>query len=441
MPLSATEQYLLELINRGRLDPAAEATRYGVGLNDNLADGTITTTARQVLAPNAWLEAAAINHAQWMLATDIFSHTGENGSTLDSRANAAGYSWTMLGENIAVWGSSAAVNMTAAIDAHHAGLFRSAGHRTNLMNDGLAEVGLAQEQGRFVFPGSGDLNASMLTELFGANGTNQFLTGVVYADRNRNGFYSVGEGRAATSFAVDGITALSQAAGGYTLAVTDSDDAVVTGRAGRVAFSVTVDFSIGNVKLDVVNGTAFHTSSSIILGTGLQTVTLLGIGALMATGTAARNILVGNAGDNVLTGLDGNDTLDGGAGNDALSGGLLNDRLLGGAGADLLRGDSGADYLHGGAGDDALSGGLGIDQFVFSNGGGTDIAEDFRLTDRDLLVLNDDLWIGRLSKQQVVDLYAHMTQNGVVFNFGDGDALQLNGVTSLTDLAASIVFW
>ena len=41
MALTAAEQYLLELINRARLDPQAEADRYGVGLNSGLAGGRI----------------------------------------------------------------------------------------------------------------------------------------------------------------------------------------------------------------------------------------------------------------------------------------------------------------------------------------------------------------------------------------------------------------
>ena len=45
------EQYMLELINRARANPSAEASRYGIGLNDGLAAGTITTAAKQPLAP------------------------------------------------------------------------------------------------------------------------------------------------------------------------------------------------------------------------------------------------------------------------------------------------------------------------------------------------------------------------------------------------------
>ena len=39
MSLTAAEQYLLELINRARLDPVAESQRYGLTLNAGLPAG------------------------------------------------------------------------------------------------------------------------------------------------------------------------------------------------------------------------------------------------------------------------------------------------------------------------------------------------------------------------------------------------------------------
>src|SRR5258707_11440338 len=40
---SNLEQYEVELINRARANPAAEAARYGIDLNEGLAPGTIST--------------------------------------------------------------------------------------------------------------------------------------------------------------------------------------------------------------------------------------------------------------------------------------------------------------------------------------------------------------------------------------------------------------
>jgi Ca2+-binding RTX toxin-like protein len=403
MPLTAIEQYLLELINRGRLDPGAEAARYGIDLNTGLAGGTISTAAKQVLAPNVLLEAAATGHSQWMIAADVFSHTGQGGSTLSSRVNATGYAWSRLGENIAAQGTSGTLNAVQSIEAHHAGLFRSAGHRTNLMNNAFTEVGLAQEVGQFVFSGSGALNASLLTEVFGAYGDQHFLTGVVYTDRNRDQFYSVGEGRGWVAFVVEGASGRSSATGGYSVAVDADDVALVRGIYARTGFAALVDFSGGNVKLDFVNGNALHASADITLVSGVQNARLLGIDALDATGTVLDNVLTGNRGGNVLTGLAGDDTLDGGGGADV---------LIGGAGAD---------------------------RFVFANGGGADVVTDLSIGDR--LYLNDDMWTGTLTQGQVVETYATVTGAGVVFDFNDGDRITLQSVASTAGLAEMIDFW
>src|SRR5690348_8717241 len=76
---TAHEQYLVELINRGRANPTAEATRYGTDLNEGLNPGRISATPKQPLAINPLLTDAARKHSQWMIDNDIFSHN--EGST------------------------------------------------------------------------------------------------------------------------------------------------------------------------------------------------------------------------------------------------------------------------------------------------------------------------------------------------------------------------
>jgi hypothetical protein len=149
MSLSAADQYLLELMNRTRLDPGAEAARYGIGLNKDLDAGTIDVGSKQVLAPNALLDVAATRHSKWMLDEDTFSHTGQNGSLPWDRASTAGYAWNGIGENVAWVGSTRTLSLGASIDSLHRNLFLSAGHRENLMNEGYREVGVAAETGQF----------------------------------------------------------------------------------------------------------------------------------------------------------------------------------------------------------------------------------------------------------------------------------------------------
>src|SRR5262245_35764838 len=142
--LTAHEQLLLELVNRARLDPAGEAARYGIDLNQGLAAGTISAAPKQVLAPNANLAAAAQNHSQWMLNNDVFDHTGAGGSDPGDRMRGAGYSFSgtwRWGENISWRGTTGALNLTANIASHHEGLFESAGHRQNILGD-FREIGV-----------------------------------------------------------------------------------------------------------------------------------------------------------------------------------------------------------------------------------------------------------------------------------------------------------
>src|SRR3954467_11389125 len=86
------EQYMVELINRGRANPSAEAARYGIALNEGLAAGTISTAAKQPLAINPFLTDSAHKHSQWMIDTDTFSHTGAGGTSPQTRMSNAGYS-------------------------------------------------------------------------------------------------------------------------------------------------------------------------------------------------------------------------------------------------------------------------------------------------------------------------------------------------------------
>ena len=68
---TAEEQYLLELVNRARQNPTAEAQLYGISLNEGLSPGTISETPKPPLAFNLNLIDAAREHSQWMLDTDM----------------------------------------------------------------------------------------------------------------------------------------------------------------------------------------------------------------------------------------------------------------------------------------------------------------------------------------------------------------------------------
>ena len=419
MALSATEQYMLELINRARLDPVAEARRYGLDLDADLAPGTIARQSLQVLAPDDRLRAAAEGHSSWMLQADVFSHDGAGGSSAYDRMTAEGYAfeggWSWR-ENLAWRGTTApSIDLAAAIDSHHEGLYRSAGHRTNTFAPQVREIGIAQVAGTFTYEGT-DYRSSMVTQNFALSGPEVFVTGVAFADRDGDRFYGVGEGLSGVTVSAAGAGATTAAAGGYALATTADSLTVEVTRDGTRLARLTLDTSEGNVKLDVIDraegGTALALSASATLSDSrLDAVWLLGTDDLDLTGASTRNELIGNAGDNRLSGRGGADRLEGGAGDDRLSGG------------------GGRDWLEGGAGDDWLEGGAGADRFVYS--GGADRIADFGAQDRILL----DGGLDTPGRTQVL-----MQGGDAVLDFGGGDRLVIEDASGLWVLAEDITF-
>lgn len=123
----------------------------------------------------------------------------------------------------------------------------------------------------------------------------------------------------------------------------------------------------------------------------------------------------------------------GGAGDDVLKGNSVANILTGGQGQDRLRGAQGRDVLKGGKGDDVLIGGKGADAFVFKTKGGKDTIRDFQ-DDRDTIRLDDALWSGTLTKQQLVDTFASVVGSDIVFDFG-AEELKIKGFTDLSELA------
>lgn len=448
MPLTAEEQFLLELINRARLDPLAEARRYGIDLNQGLDPGTLNGASRQVVAGNEMLNEAARLHSLWMLSSDIFNHTGAGGSAPWDRATAQGYVWSTIGENISWSGTTAnSFDLETAVLQHHRGLFLSSGHRENLLNDGFREIGLGRETGRFLSNGT-NWNASMLTELFGTSGAAVFLTGVAYTDLDADRFYSMGEGVGGIGFSGLGGSVTTAAAGGYSLALTASAAVLVTGTTALGQFVVQIDMSQGNVKLDLLGGTEFLTSGSLQLVSGINRATALGLDDLVLSGNNLSNVLVGNSGNNLLRGFAAPDVLHGGAGNDSLNGGDGNDGLAGGPGSDVLVGGTGNDqifgaggydFLRGDEGDDLLSGGTHADRFVFFANTGADRITDFSIAQADRLVLDNMLWGNVvLTSAQVIAQYATIGAGGVLFDFGAQGSILLQGITTTAGLAAAI---
>jgi Ca2+-binding RTX toxin-like protein len=326
---SAQEQLMLELVNRARLDPNAEAKRQGITLNQGIAAGSITGAAKQPLAGNTLLNDSATGHSQWMIDTDNFSHTGAGGSSFDQRIAAALYTPLLTGgENIAMRGTTGSVPFTGFVSLQHGDLFKSTtGHRQNILDPDFRELGVGALIGEF-----DGFNSVLTTQNFGTRSSAPIVTGVAYNDTVVNdNFYSVGEGRSGITVTVAQAlsqTTTTETAGGY--AVTAAAGAAdVTFSGGGLSADVTVSIGIGsaNVKIDLVDSTTVQSSTTATLGAGAVNLNLLGVGTINGTGNAAANVINGGSGKNKLVGGDGNDRLAGGLGADTLTGGANADKF------------------------------------------------------------------------------------------------------------------
>lgn len=262
------DQYMVQLINYARSNPTSYASSLGVDLNEGIAAGTISSTAKQPLAINTSLVQSATGHSQWMLDTGTFSHTGSGGSAPNNRMSAAGYTFSgsyTWGENIA-WGGTtgAAYNTGTETKSLEQDLFTDLtetgrGHRINLMTDSFREVGVGVLTGTFQ-----SYKAVMITQDFAASGTRYFLTGAVYDDRlvSRDTFYNPGEGLGGVTItAVNGNASYQTTtwdSGGYNLSL-PAGTYHVTVQGGSFSGTAATDVTIAsrNVEADFISGNAY----------------------------------------------------------------------------------------------------------------------------------------------------------------------------------------
>lgn len=333
--ISASEQLLLELVNRARLDPRGEAARYGINLNADLPVGTLNGTARQPLAPNELLTGAARNHSQWMINSDTFSHFGTGHSDPGDRIQAAGYAFIDVwnwGENIAWRGTTGIPNLGSFTLQLHKDLFLSPDHRFNLLKEEFRELGAGISSGRFTSDGH-TYNAVLATQNFARSGPDPFITGVAILDRDQDLFYDIGEAHTGVVVTVEQNGSqqgsdTTASAGGYSVAFAGGTADVVFS-AGGLPADVIVTISAGqqNTKVDLVNTNTILSSATAALGEGAVRLVLLGSANINGSGNDQSNTIRGNSGANVISGGDGNDILCGGKGRDVLVGGAGQDRF------------------------------------------------------------------------------------------------------------------
>lgn len=281
---TADEQYMLELINRARANPAEEGLRlakstdpyvrlgidyFGVDVA-KLKKDFASYPMRPPLAMNPKLIAAARRHSDDMARKNFQSHTGSDKSTIVSRIADAGYRSSSISENIysSLVSSPFLAHAGFAIDWGRGpgGLQPGLGHRRNIMaldNATYREVGIgiisrsgadAEKYGKLA-----------VTQDYGTLvDSPYFLLGVAYQDKNGNSTYDPGEGLAGIKVrpSVGSFFAITSSSGGYAIPFQQSPgEASVVFSGDSLEAPVTRKFSLvrQNVKVDLRTSTRAST--------------------------------------------------------------------------------------------------------------------------------------------------------------------------------------
>jgi hypothetical protein len=270
---SAAEQYYLELINRARANPTAEGQRlaasgdpdveralqfYGVNVSLMKKEFAVLPS-RPPLAMNAKLMQMARGHTLDLFSNAFQGHTGSNGSTITQRANATGYAFSTLGENVYSYAESVFQGHAGfqvdwgREEGDNDGMQTGRGHRMNIHGD-YREIGIGaifgtnRVQNRTVGP-------QVVTQNFGSQlGSSAYITGVAYYDLNSNGFYDPGEGIGGIHVQASGAAshAVTSNSGGYAIPVTTANSQYTVNFTGaNLQASTSTTIANGeNVKVD-----------------------------------------------------------------------------------------------------------------------------------------------------------------------------------------------
>lgn len=305
---SNDEQYLLELVNRGRSDPYNECklmldshdpaidqaiVGYRVDIRKLFADFA-SYAPKPPLALNPKLSEAARIQAQDMATHDFQDHIGSDGSTLADRFTRVGYPFIYGGENVFAYAQSVfSAEAAFLIDWGVPDL----GHRINLLDlgdhTGFREIGLCilseSKPATMVGP-------LVVAQEFGlASQSTVFITGVVYRDKNGNNFYDPGEGLGGVQIMPDSgdYYAVTGASGGYTIPVSTRSGRYILTASRQDLATLTQEVTVGteNVKADFITaGSALGVITGSVADQEANTpvkgvtVTLQPVGTAMVTG-------------------------------------------------------------------------------------------------------------------------------------------------------------
>ncbi|HMJ07333.1 MAG TPA: FG-GAP-like repeat-containing protein [Chthoniobacterales bacterium] len=265
------EQLYLEYINRARANPRAEGIRLAIttdahvlssyqyfGVNLVLFQAQLAVLpSLPPLSMNATLTTVARAHTQDMYTNHYQGHNGTDGSTPGSRIIGSGYTGNAgysYGESVysyafSVFYGHAGFEVDWGGSPATGGMQFPPGHRENT-HGAFRDIGIG-----VVLGSNQGVGPQLVTQDFGMRSDSKpLITGVVYQDRNANGFYDLGEGMGGVTVTVTGSSyyAVSASSGGYSVPVPANGTYAVTFSGAQVPSAQRTAVVTGgnNVKLD-----------------------------------------------------------------------------------------------------------------------------------------------------------------------------------------------
>ncbi len=258
------ETLILEYMNRFRADPAADADRMIPSKGNKtqrwikvdwkmFEDEMKAVKKAPPLVFNLKLLDAARKHSFYMIHNGLTHNesagkTGYTGDSFGQRCKAAGYTGGASGENCYQSASSPWFSHLGFVvdfgKGGPGGMQPGRGHRTNMANSKSREVG----PGAVPHPKGSKLS---VTHNFGRSRAARLAGGVVYVDKNRNGFYDIGEGRGGIQIsASDGSSVTTWKSGAYTLKLNSTAALILKAELGSQSTSKNFEAGKTNVKFD-----------------------------------------------------------------------------------------------------------------------------------------------------------------------------------------------
>ncbi|MGB0371777.1 MAG: CAP domain-containing protein [Opitutales bacterium] len=283
------EQLFVELVNRAREDADAEALRlanttdtdilaaisqFEVDLDLMIDQFGTLDSSLPPLALNSDLQDMAYGHALDQFENVFQSHTGSDGSTIATRADAAGYFWTLIGENTFSYAESVEYGHAGfQIDWGNGvgGMQDPPGHRLNIHSSEYREIGVGVVLGTNGTRPN-EVGPIIVVQNFGTQfNAVPFLTGVVFDDADGDNFYDAGEGIGGVEIRVDGndYYAVTAESGGYSIPLSSGQDGSYSVSVEGSDFSTSTTITVQNsenVKLDIIPSEIQESVSTFVAG-------------------------------------------------------------------------------------------------------------------------------------------------------------------------------